>query len=246
MLTRLDLSLKCNERLSYQMSSLFHGALMEQIPEEYGAYLHQSKLHPCTQHLEMRENEWHWIVCCMEETAARHIIRDVLLRLDFIELQKKKLRIDITGKEYSEVRKRELAECFYETQGGRYIELHFLTPTAFKQRGKYLFYPDIRCIYQSLMNKYDAAVKEECMLDEEALAELCDNTQVTRYDLKSVCFYMEGVKIPSFLGKITVKLTGTQTMANFARLLLEFGTYSGVGIKTALGMGAYRIVKNGG
>ncbi len=246
MLAKLDITLKCTEKLSYQMSSLFHGALMEQVPDEYGEFLHQSRLHPYTQHLEMREKEWHWVVCCMDETAVQYIIRDALLKLDCVEIKKKQLKIEIIGKEYSEIKQKELAKRFYEMQSGRYIELHFLTPTAFKQRGKYLFYPDIRCIYQSLMNKYDAVVKEESMVDEEVLAQLFENTQVTRYDLKSVCFYMDSVKIPAFVGKITIKLAGAQTMANFARLLLEFGEYSGVGIKTAMGMGAYRIMKSGG
>ena len=35
-------------------------------------------------------------------------------------------------------------------------------------------------------------------------------------------------------------------MVNFANLLFRFGTYSGVGIKTALGMGAIGIGKERG
>lgn len=64
-----------------------------------------------------------------------------------------------------------------------------------------------------------------------------------RYDLKSTTFSLEGVKIPSFIGKITIKITGTQTMANFAHMLFEFGEYAGVGIKTALGMGYVKMLK---
>ncbi len=245
MLARLDLKLECTERLSYQMSSLFHGALMEMLSEEYAEYLHHSRLHPYTQHLEMREKEWYWVVCCSEETAVQCIIKDVLLKLEFLEIRNRNLQVRIIGKQYQEMKQKELMNRFYEAQSGRYTELHFLTPTAFKQRGRYIFYPDIRCIYQSLMNKYDAVAKEESMIDEEALAQLCENTQIVRYDLKSVYFYLEGIKIPAFIGKITIKMAGTQTMANFARLLFEFGTYAGIGIKTALGMGAYRILEKG-
>ena len=35
-------------------------------------------------------------------------------------------------------------------------------------------------------------------------------------------------------------------MADFANLLFRFGTYSGVGIKTALGMGAIKLMEKGG
>lgn len=42
---------------------------------------------------------------------------------------------------------------------------------------------------------------------------------------------------------MTIKVTSTDTAAKFIRLLLEFGEYSGVGIKTGLGMGAIQIVR---
>ena len=35
MLARLELKLKSEEPFVYQMSSLFHGALMELLPEDY-------------------------------------------------------------------------------------------------------------------------------------------------------------------------------------------------------------------
>ena len=37
-----------------------------------------------------------------------------------------------------------------------------------------------------------------------------------------------------------VKVAGTETMANYAGLLMKFGEYSGIGIKTAIGMGPLR------
>ena len=52
MLARLEMKLKCEEELNYQMSSLFHGVLMELLPKEYADCLHLSQLHPYTQHLE--------------------------------------------------------------------------------------------------------------------------------------------------------------------------------------------------
>ena len=42
-----------------------------------------------------------------------------------------------------------------------------------------------------------------------------------------------------------MKIDGTDTMARYARLLARFGEYSGVGIKTAVGMGALRMKGRG-
>ena len=161
-------------------------------------------------------------------------------------LKKKNIAIKIVQKKIEYLSEVQMMKKFYQEDCSKYIQIHFLTPTAFKQQGQYVFYPDIHCIFQSLMAKYDAAVKENQMLDDEALEQLCQNAKIIRYDLKSVNFALEGVKIPSFIGKITIKMRGTQTMANFANLLIKFGTFSGVGIKTSLGMGSYKIQNEGG
>ena len=43
------------------------------------------------------------------------------------------------------------------------------------------------------------------------------------------------------MGELGIYISGTETMARYARLLFRFGEYAGVGIKTAMGMGALRI-----
>ena len=67
MLSRLELLLSSSEELSYQMSSLFHGALMELLPIEYAERLHISHLHPYSQHLERRDKNWYWVINCINE-----------------------------------------------------------------------------------------------------------------------------------------------------------------------------------
>lgn len=243
MLARLEMKLEKADGISYQMSSAFHGALMELFPKEYGEKLHLSKLHPYTQHLEFREGDWYWIVTALNEEAADQIIGKVLMPLSEITIKKHHLCLKIQEKMYKELSDRELAFSFYQEQSSPFISIHFITPTTFKQNGKYLNSPDIRCIYTNLMNKYDASNTEESMKDEETLEQLVESTSIFRYDLKSTWFSLESVKIPAFIGKVTFRLRGSQTMINFANLLFRFSTYSGIGVKTALGMGAVRIME---
>lgn len=243
MLAKLELKLKCEETFAYQMSPLFHGVLMELLPSDYAEYLHTSQLHPYTQHLEFKKDSWYWVICCLNKEAIQNIIHNALWELKFFQIKKRELDIEIVQKKYEETSYQELMERFYEEDGCPYLQIHFMSPTAFKQKGRYLFYPDLRCVFQSLMKKYDSACIEAGMSDEETLEQLCQNAQIIRYDLKSVSFSLEGVKIPAFIGKITIKMKGTRTMANLAKMLFEFGEYSGVGIKTALGMGCIRLMK---
>lgn len=172
------------------------------------------------------------------------IIHDTLMKVDSIFIKNRNTTVEIVEKNYSELTYKALMDSFYDNECGRYIHIQFISPTAFKRDGRYVFYPDIRCIFQSLMKKYDAAVRDEGMVDEDTLEQLCENAQITGYDLKSVNFALEGVKIPSFIGKITIRMNGTATMANFANMLFRFGTYSGVGIKTALGMGSIKMLQD--
>lgn len=241
MLAKLELKINDNNMLSYQMASVFHGALMEMISSQYAEKLHESKLHPYSQHLEKENGEWYWVICTLNEEAKNEIIDEALLKTTSIHLSKKDIELEVVGKTYTERSDKEVARAFYERQSGRYIQIQFLTATAFKINGKYINYPDIRSVYSNLMNKYDASNETEYVNDEETLEELINNTEISRYELRSTLFSMEGVRIPAFIGNITLKIKGSQTMCNFARMLFEFGEYSGVGIKTALGMGAIAV-----
>ena len=240
--SRLDMTLSGAEQLNYQMASLFHGALMEMLPEAYVAELHESMLHPYTQHLEMRDHQWHWVVTTLNDQAKDLIIDQTLAQKNQVDIKKHELVVGIAEKKMSELTDKELSSQFYQEDAPRTISLQFLTPTAFKIDGRYVFYPDIRSIYLSLMNKYDAASKAGSMKDEDALELLCRNTSLFRYDLRSTLFSMEGVKIPSFVGKVAFRMHGAQTMTNLAQMLFRFGEYSGIGIKTALGMGAVKML----
>ena len=82
----------------------------------------------------------------------------------------------------------------------------------------------------------------ESMKDEDTLETLVQSTVVSRYHLRSATFSLEGVRIPAFMGEMTLRVAGTQTMANFANMLAQFAAYAGIGIKTALGMGAVEVL----
>ncbi len=245
MYARLDMTLSADKDLSFQMPSSFHGALMEQLEPEYAAELHSSQLHPYTQHLERKEDEWHWVVTALNERACQEIIEKKLLKLQEFKLNKHQIDLKIMDRRYTELSKRELAFNFYQNSQSPYISLRFLTPTAFKYQGRYINYPELSYLYSNLMNKYDAADDEESMQDEDTLEQLIRNTSISRYDLHSIAFSMEGIRIPAFLGTMTLRIHGTQTMCNFANMLFQFSEYSGIGIKTALGMGAVRYCDSG-
>lgn len=243
MLAKLRMELEADKsEFGYYQSTNMQGVLMEQISSSYAEQMHEQGLKPYSQYLVCEGQRVSWVVSTFTQEAYRQIIMP-LMRREFTEfvLDKKDIHIKICGRNLYTVDKQELLKEFYSDTCDRYLNLEFLTPTAFRSNGKYIIMPDVRYIYQSLMNKYSAASADMEMYDHETLEQLAAGTDIIRYQLRSACFPLEGVKIPSFKGEVRIRVNGTDTMARYARLLVKFGEYSGVGIKTAMGMGGLRM-----
>lgn len=242
MLAKLRMRLEVDKpEFGYYQSSNMQGVLMEQLGSDYAEVLHEQGLKPYSQHILSGET-CEWVVNTYTSEAYQKIMLPLLEeKFKQITLEKGGVHIQICSKELKTASRQELLDEFYSEQYSRYLNLEFITPTAFKSNGKYVIMPDTRYIYQSLMNKYSAASSDMEMYDEETLEQLVNNSSIVQYRLRSTSFPMEGIRIPSFKGEISIKITGTGIMAKYARLLARFGEYSGIGIKTAIGMGALRI-----
>lgn len=244
MLARMVMQLKCEEPNSFSIkkSSLMQGVLMEQLESGYAQKLHLGGWNPYSQFAEKREEQWYWIVNTLNQEAYEKILQPLQAQeFSRIYLEHGKQEIEIVEKKIQSLPIEKLMSEFYSKDMPRYLDICFKTPTAFKRQGKYLFYPELHCIYQNLMRKY-SAVQNVGMNHEDTLEQLTENSQVIHYRLNSCYFYMEGIKVPAFMGRIRLKLTGPQTLVNFAYLLFRFGYYSGIGIKTSIGMGAFKIL----
>lgn len=246
MLAELRMKIETDSReFGFYQSSNMQGVLMECLDPSYAAYLHEQGYNPYSQHLELGEEKY-WVIKTVDQDAYEQVILPLLdSGFQSFEIKKKNMVMHIKNKEVKTREKRELMDKFYSSECNRFLNLEFLTPTSFKQGGHYVIIPDVRLIFQSLMNKYSASCTDMDMYDENVLEELVKNSSVVNYKLCSTYFQMEGIKIPSFRGKIGIKIGGTDTITKYARFLSEFGEYSGIGIKTAMGMGAMKVIERG-
>ena len=236
---RMKLEIQAGE-LSFHYGSLMQGVLMEKIDSSYAGKMHSGALNPYSQAIYQTSGQYFWEINALNQEAKEEIL-DVIAKSEEFFIKKKNQRVKVTEKTYSEVKKKELVREFYEEEAGNLFKITFFTPTAFKQKGQYTFVPDIRCIYQSLMNKYDAATSMDEVFDEDMLECLTEHTTIQNYNLRSVRFGMEGTAIPAFVGTLTLKVSAQQTIVNFANLLFTFANYCGIGIKTSIGMGKVEI-----
>lgn len=230
-----------NPEFGYYQSSNLQGVLMEQIDRSYAQRMHEQGRKPYSQYI-LHGGQKEWVIKTFTAEAYQQIMLPLLdSQFQEFDIQKKNIHIKICKKQIDVTSYQELLNEFYSDTYSRYLLLDFLTPASFKSGGKYIIMPDMRYIYQSLMNKYSAVSADMDMYDEETLQQLAGSSSIIQYRLRSTGFPLEGVTIPSFKGEICVKLHGTSTMAKYIRLLARFGEYSGIGIKTAMGMGGMKI-----
>lgn len=232
-----------------EISSLLHGALMEFIDAGYAGILHRSELKPYSQHVELirgsdgSRRRLRWVITAMTDEAEQNIIDKIIAENPAeIFLKHKSLRLAVKSISVSRESYEQLMERTYFADCSRYIDMEFLTPTAFKTGGKYQFYPSVRLLFQSLMNKHDRISETSEIFSDDILSQIEENVEIIKYRLRSVQFHLEGIKIPSFVGSITLKCHGHPQFSNLINMLAELGEYSGAGIKTAIGMGAVRII----
>ena len=224
------------------MASMMQGVLMEMIDSGYAEKLHRTGAHPYSQNVQMKEDELLWTVNALSEEAEEYLIKPLMdPSLDSFHLTHRNETLRIREREYRQIRYEELIQQYYLGSHDRNLTIAFLTPTGFKQNGKYCIFPTPRLIFQSLMLRYDAGATDSSIFSEELTEEFEQYIEITDYRLRSVRFSMEGVRIPSFLGECTFRIRGPQQLVNVAHMLARYGSYSGVGIKTGLGMGAMTI-----
>lgn len=240
MLSKLTIKLLCNQKnLGYQTGSSFQGVLMEHIAPPIAEDLHQVHVNPYSQWITGGEDNIFWNITGLNSYAYENIVKP-LMDLDIVSLKNKELELPLEGVHLDTMDRHGFIETYLFGDYSRKLDLFFTTPTAFRSKGRYIIMPDIRLLYQSLMNKFEAT-GDENIFTMDLLENLFACTTISQYNLKSTLYSIEKVKIPAFIGRIQVTINGPKELTRIANLLLRFGEYSGVGLKTAMGMGSYSI-----
>ncbi|MBE6841324.1 MAG: CRISPR-associated endoribonuclease Cas6 [Ruminococcus sp.] len=230
------------------LAPLFQGALMDLVPEGFAEMMHVSMLRPYSQFVTSDGDSVVWTVTALDEYAQKFII-DTLSDSDFksVTLTHKDATLKVRKKEISHISYSELLDKYYiRRESNRYITLKFITPTAFKSNGKYIIMPDSSLILNNLVRKYDSVAKTTQLYDETLIEYINSHTEIVEYNLRSCKYAMEGITIPSFTGTAKIKLGGNHEFICLCNMLLDFAGYSGIGIKSAMGMGACGIINTGG
>lgn len=212
-----------------------YAAMLEKAPKEFAARLHESTVTPVSQYV--RDDLWQ---VSLFGSDAIETLSPILNNLDEVFLRRDRTQVHLEPISFHDIRSVEaLLDCPIPERG----VLSFRTPTAFKSAGVYQLLPTQRLVLQSLILKWNGCFGDVCPIEDgggglEALAQgLCYRS----LRLDSTEFAMKHTRIPGVLGQIAFENRLSGFHKQLAGALLAFGTYSGAGIKTALGMGGLEI-----
>ena len=226
--------------ITWNKGSVFHGIIMDMVDPEYADYLHENQLHPFSQSIILENDRCVWEVNALDDVASAQIV-DRISQVDSVYSKHENETYRIVEKEIIE---KDLDSMLTFGVGRRSAYLFFDSPTSFKRDNAYVTFPDIRSVFTSLLNQYRLLTGDE--KNPELLESICMHTHAfcqcaSEYKIKGRRFMIKECRVPAFTGYMQIYMDGPQTLTNFTNMLLSLGEFSGVGIKTSLGMGKFAV-----
>lgn len=218
-----------------------YSLLVKCVSPEFANQLHEPTFTPFTQYVTrtLNPNEVIWRINLFGENT----IKEISSLIDaWDQLQIERLQSPVTIIKKDAILFNNVDEMLLPRQEQKtFYTMHFGTPTTFKSEGEYMLFPSSRLILQSLLNKWNALYPELSMRDEDAVQMLNNGIRIRNYKLHSTQYPLSGLKLPGFLGYVELQVRLSEPLHELWHLLYSISPYTGVGIKTALGMGAVMI-----
>ena len=218
----------------------FYSCLLSLLPKETAGELHEQGETPISQCLYREQAEPLWRIHLLNEETCS-VFSTVLDSLRTLQLHAGEIRLELLEKET--LTADELIQNARAIETARFCSLRFLSPTAFKQSGRYTVLPEKELILQSLLKKWNTVFPSFPLEDEDAFRMLSDGLRICDYNLHTTRFILKDNKIPGFIGSMRFDAHLSEPLMDLWKILAVFSEYSGIGIKTALGMGGVRLLQ---
>lgn len=213
--------------------------LLEQLPYEDACWLHEAGTGAVSQYLccHREKNACIWTVNLLLSEVGL-LLRPVLEQLSQVQIENQCFPV-------AEKSHREISAEALISEGRKQTQTRstmvFCSPTAFRQSGRYTIFPQEKLILQSLISRWNEVFPEYPLEDADAFQALLSGIHIVDYQLKTSRFFLKGVKIPGFTGSCILDAKLPVPLLELWNTLLRFADYSGIGIKTGLGMGGISV-----
>lgn len=240
MITQYRLELESNRPTDSGWGYRLYAALLERAQSDFCDRLHNGKITPVSQFLSAKDGKLLWTVNLLGEESEDALFF-ALETLEYLTLHRDGATVQVLSREVRRIA--DVDELFAQSSllsGTHRLEL--CTPLAFKQNGNYTALPTARLLVQNLLRKWNGCILD-CPIEDEdgqGLESLARGLSFSEFSLHSEKYPFKSTEITGCTGTLTIqnKLRGFQR--ELADALLCFADFSGIGIKTSLGMGGVR------
>ena len=243
MLRRIEIPLTFPEsiRVHSSMGSVFHGALMEVVDPHSAALYHHMTLRPYSQsgYWDREQKRAVWRIGTLTDEAYTRLV-EPLQKRDTLWLTQKQCEVRLQPMEMKQaISFEELSKEAVQAELAPIgAEWQFMNVVSFKQNGRYVILPDMRLIYQSLLQRWNTFSDSVKVEDDGLIDQLTSHCRLTKYQLQSRVFSVNGSTIYGCHGWQRIGFFGYDMLKRLQGMLTAFAPFAGVGVKTALGMGA--------
>lgn len=237
MLSKYTIHLTCQQRRTdLQWAYPLYAALLEHCPPTVGSLQHQGEPTGVSQFIRRTGEGWlEWQVSLLGE-QAEDTFAPVLEGIKCYHLHREAVTLQVADWQVERIHNVE--QLLTQSHPNRRT-LHFVTPTAFKSRRHYDILPTPERILQSLLRRWNRCIPN-CPIEDEdggGVKMLAQDLHCCGLRLQAGSYTMKKQNLPGVLGTLTLENHLHGASRQIADGLLTFATFSGVGIKTTLGMG---------
>ncbi len=239
MLAKIKMELE-GEGLNINMGSLFHGYMMRKIDSAFAEYFHHNSTNPFTScvYKEKDSKKFFWKITTYNKKAYDMIV-PYFLEDKVINIYLENKNLEVTVKSFSLV-KTSFEDLYLNEE--RKNKLNLITPTSFKSDGYTRIFPNISTLMMGVINKINHHSDTVKLEDEKIISEFLEKVYIHDYNLRTQVFHLEKVKVKGFIGSMNLGITeNNPVLINMLNFLIHASEYTGLGIKTALGMGGIEI-----
>lgn len=247
MFVRMKLTLRdeAGRRLLPEYAYALYSDLMESIPQEYAQRLHEeAEMRPVSHFLVPDRNQpgrGEFFLSLYEEEAL-DAFAPVLLHKTQFELHKYGCRLNVERMERETIDLDEMTHrCFDLAEPPTSYVLHFLSPAAFRSQEEYVLYPTAELILKSAMSRFQLLGSGMDAVDQNALEQMAKRARITDYTLYSRRYRVKDTTVYGFTGWVRMTIRGPLPLRQLFRLYMTALPCTGLGLKTAMGMGGCSV-----
>ncbi|MDL2318684.1 CRISPR system precrRNA processing endoribonuclease RAMP protein Cas6 [Eubacteriales bacterium OttesenSCG-928-A19] len=226
----------------YGWGMRLHGFLMQHLPPAVAQELHIMQTRPFSQYLQpLPERMLCWHISLWDDGIAAHFAAALLplqhIMLDLTKYHQVSLTVLQTTHQHT-------AFDFLQTDspGPSDCHLEFSTPTAHAGNGQQIIFPSPALIYHSIIHRIAPYIPDDADFQDRSLvAALSQQTTIQQYALHSASFPIKGLHVSGYIGDLVLRFHGSTIRRIQSEKVLRLAAYTGIGIKTAMGMGGCRV-----